>query len=68
VFQDVCSFDASLDFLSNFLHFLSIYAVASKEHHEARLNLLPAFAEKRVPSLSFCSGFIDRRAVPKLGR
>jgi hypothetical protein len=24
-----------------------------------------AFAEKLVSSLSFCSGFIDRRAVPK---
>jgi hypothetical protein len=52
-------------FSFKFLHFLSIYAVASKEHLESRLNSLPAFAEDGVSSFSFCSGFIDRRAVPK---
>jgi hypothetical protein len=39
---------AFLDFLSKFLHFLSIYAVASKEHFETRLKSLSAFENDRL--------------------
>jgi hypothetical protein len=45
-----------IKFVPNFLHFLSVYAVALEETSQSTTEF--------TSSLN-CSGFIDRRAVPK---